>query len=143
MTWALSPSERETFEAALRSRLGVPWRHMGRAGCGYGHQTGLDCIGLLVFGAQAVGRTVADPNHYEKDPDGTIEARITAHLGPPAASPAPGHVVLMRLPRRPRHAGYITLAGTLIHSYAGGRKCVMEHALDAEWRNRIVRSWAL
>lgn len=143
MTWSLTPDERETFEAALRSRMGVRWRHMGRAGCGYGHQTGLDCVGLLVFGALAVGRTVADPDHYERNPDGTLEARITEHLGQPADSLGPGHIVLLRLPRLPRHVGYVTQAMTLIHSYAGGDRCVIETSLDEGWRNRIVRSWAL
>lgn len=146
MTWALTDDERYTFEAALRSRMGTPWRHMGRSGCGYGHQTGLDCIGLMIYAAQAVGRKVADLAHYERDPDGTLEARITAHLGAPAASVGPGQLALLRLPRRPRHVAYIanTDGGlTLIHSYAGGRKQVTEHALDADWLARIVRSWTL
>lgn len=144
MTWApLSPDERDTFEAALRSRLGVPWRHMGRSGCGYGHQTGLDCVGLLVFAAQSVGRTVADLSHYARDPDGTLEQRITAHLGTPAAAVGAGHIVLLRLPRTPRHVGYITQAMTIIHSYAGGDRCVIETSFDDAWRARVVRSWAL
>lgn len=146
MTWALTPAERETFEAALRSRMGVRWRHMGRAGCGYGHQTGLDCVGLLVFGALSVGRTVADPSHYGTDPDGTLEARITEHLGDPASSVGAGHIVLLRLPRLPRHVGYIAERDgtlTLIHSYAGGDKCVIETSFDAAWRARVARSWAI
>lgn len=145
MTWdRFTPDEAQAFEAALRSKMGTPWRHMGRAGCGYGHQTGLDCAGLIIFAAMSVGRCVLDPESYSRNPDGTLEARITEHLGAPSVVPAAGHLVLLRLPRLPRHVGYVTSSAmTLIHSYSGGRRCVMEHAFDESWRNRVFRSWAL
>ena len=61
MTWdRFTESEAATFEATLRAQLGTAWRHMGRKGCGYGHQTGLDCVGLAIVGALAIGRPVAD-----------------------------------------------------------------------------------
>lgn len=146
MTWAkFTHSEVEAFEAALRAQIGTPWRHMGRKGCGYGHQTGLDCVGLAVFGALAVGRPVADLEAYSRRPDGRLEERITAHLGAPAAAVAPGQIVLMRLDLQglPRHVGYVSDAGTLIHSRRGAGGGVVEHTLDARWRDTIVRSWEL
>lgn len=144
MTWAkFTHSEVEAFEAALRAQIGTPWRHMGRKGCGYGHQTGLDCVGLAVYGALAVKRPVADLEAYSRRPDGRLEERIAAHLGTPAAAVGPRQIVLMRLDLQglPRHVGYVSAAGTLIHSRRGTGGGVVEHALDDYWRSTIVRSW--
>ena len=143
MTWdRFTDSEASTFEASLRAQLGTAWRHMGRKGCGYGHQTGLDCVGLAILGALAVGRPVRDLEAYSRRPDGTLEARITAHLGTPASGVGPRRLVLMNL-GQPRHVGYVSDAGTLIHSRRGAGGGVVEHALDARWRDTIVRSWSL
>lgn len=143
MTWdRFTDSEAATFEAALRACLGQPWRHMGRKGCGYGHQTGLDCVGLAIVGALAVGRPVADLEAYSRQPDGQLETRISEHLGTPATGIGPRRLVLMNL-GQPRHVGYVSDAGTLIHSRRGAGGGVVEHTLDAQWRATIVRSWAL
>ena len=144
MTWdRLTDSEAATFEAALRSCIGMKWRHMGRAGCGYGHQTGLDCVGLAIVGALAVGRPVADLEAYSKAPDGQLEGRITAHLGSPAYGIGQRQIVLMKIDGIVRHVGYVTDAGTLIHSRRGTGGGVVEHNLDAQHRASIVRSWQL
>ena len=144
MTWdRFTDSEAASFEAALRACIGMKWRHMGRARCGYGHQTGLDCVGLAIVGALAIGRSVADLEAYSKSPDGKLEARITAHLGAPASSIGPRHLVLMKIDGIVRHVAYISDAGTLIHSRRGTGGGVVEHILEAEHRASIVRSWAL
>lgn len=143
MTWqAFTDSEASVFEASLRACVGMPWRHMGRTGCGYGHQTGLDCIGLAIFGMLKVGRPVNDLEAYSRYPDGQLEPRITAHLGAPIAGIGPRRLVLMNLGSL-RHVGYVTDAGTLIHSRRGEGGGVVEGTLDAVWRNCIARSWAL
>jgi hypothetical protein len=148
MTWApLTDAEFAVFEATLRAQLDTPWRHQGRKGCGYGHQTGLDCVGMAVLGVLALGRPVADLDAYPTDPDGTLEDRITAHLGAPEfpAVIAPRRLVSMRFGGQPRHVAYISTAGTLIHAF-GTRKLggkVQEHGIDAVVRRCIVRSWPL
>ena len=143
MTWqALTDSEASAFEAELRACVGMAWRHMGRSGCGYGHQTGLDCVGLMVRGLLAVGRPVRDLETYSRTPNGQLESHICRVLGAPASGIGPRQIVLLRL-GVPRHVGYITDAGTLIHSRRGAGVGVVEHSLDAEWRAAIVRSWAL
>ena len=140
MTWTpLTTAERAAFEAELRACIGTPWRHMGRPGCGYGHQTGLDCVGLLVRAALSVGRDPSDLELYGRAPDGTLESILTERLGEPCA-PSPGCIVLLRLPREPSHVGYITEAGTLLHAYNGGNRCVVEHPMGM-WQKRIVRGW--
>lgn len=143
MTWdRFTDSEAVTFEASLRACLGMQWRHMGRAGCGYGHQTGLDCVGLAIVGALAVGRPVRDLEAYSRAPDGQLADRITEHLGNPVAGIGPRRLVLMNL-GQPRHVGYVSDAGTLIHARRGAGGGVVEHILDAQWRSTIVRSWSL
>lgn len=131
----------DVFEAELRACIGIRWRHIGRQGLPYGHQTGLDCVGLLIRAAAAAGRVIDDIPSYSRQPDGTLEAKITERLGQPVA-PGPGCVVLIRMVRLPSHVGYITRAGTLIHSYNGGDGVVCEHPL-ALWFDRIVKGWAL
>lgn len=131
----------DAFEAELRACIGIPWRHIGRKGMGYGHQTGLDCVGLLIRAAAAAGRVIEDIPHYSREPDGTLEAKITERLGQPCG-PGPERVVLIRMVRRPSHVGYITREGTLIHAYNGGSRVVCEHPL-ALWADRIVKGWKL
>lgn len=131
----------DAFEAELRACIGIPWRHIGRKGLPYGHQTGLDCVGLLIRAAAAGGRVIDDIPVYSRQPDGSLEAKITERLGSPVA-PEPGCVVLINMVRLPSHVGYITRAGTLTHAYNGGTGVVCEHPL-ALWANRIVKGWAL
>lgn len=131
----------DVLEAELRACIGIRWRHIGRQGLPYGHQTGLDCVGLLLRAAAAAGRVIEDIPHYSREPDGTLEAKITERMGQPCA-PGPGCVVLIRMVRQPSHVGYITREGTLIHAYNGGTGVVCEHPL-ALWSDRIVKGWAL
>lgn len=153
--WApLSDAEIATFEAAMRSQLGVPWRHQGRKGCGYGHQTGLDCIGIAVFAGLAVDRKVRDLKGYGTEPNGELEALVSAHLGAPRVPPEilPRRLVAMKFGGPVRHIAYISDAMTLIHCIGtpaqsrsgmrnGGK--VIEHAIDPLHRRCIARSWAL
>lgn len=150
----LSDAERETVQATAMQLLGTPWRHMGRQGCGYGHQTGLDCAGALVRLVLAVGRPVGDIDLYDRTSDGTVLlANLDAHLGErlkPAAL-GPWQVVHTPFGRNYQHIG-LTLPGPagddrlfLWHSYNGtfpaGR--VMWHGIDDQWRRLIKAGWAL
>lgn len=131
----------DAFEAELRACIGIPWRHIGRKGLPYGHQTGLDCVGLMIRAAAAGGRVIDDIPVYSRQPDGSLEAKITERLGSPV-TPGPGCVVLINMVHLPSHVGYITRAGTLIHAYNGGTGVVCEHPL-ALWANRIVKGWKI
>ena len=141
MIWQpLTLPEQNAWEAELRACIGIPWRLLGRAGLPYGLQSVLDCVGLLVRGATAVGRPVDDLEVYAREPDGTLEDRLREHLGEPC-EPGPGCIVLIRF-REPQHVAYVTQAGTLIHAYNGGTRVVVEHPLDL-WADRIVMGWKL
>lgn len=123
-----------------RSFVGVRWRHRGRS------RYGIDCIGLLVRGAEAAGLPMRDRLDYGREPwRDTLDAEMRAHFGDPVGDLQPGDVVTMRAPGQPapghvgivaRHGGYLTL----IHSYnADANSRVVEHRLDADWQARIHR----
>lgn len=122
--------------AAARACVGTPFRHQGRqAG------VGLDCAGVAVHVASAMGCAVIDQAGYGDQPtQGMLAAMLDAQdflrrVTDDAARP--GDVLLMRFKGEPQHLAI--LAGeTMIHAWeAPGRCC--EHVLDVKWRARIVR----
>lgn len=147
----LDDAERAAVFASAMALLGTPWRHMGRLGCGYGHQTGLDCVGGLIRLMRDAGRPVGDIDVYARTSDGRVLlGELDAWLGdrlPPAAV-APWQVVHIPMGRSYQHVGLTLPHGEqtyLWHAYNGtfpaGR--VMWHRLDEAWRKRITAGWAL
>lgn len=115
-----------------REWLGVPWQHQGRS------RNGLDCIGLL-----PKCYPIADRFNYDRNPrDGELERAAVETFGNPKTDLQVDDVVLMAFPHVIRHAGIIGERNgrfTLIHTWAGGPRKVVEMPLDAKWRNRIKR----
>lgn len=140
---AFSDVEKSAALAEARACLGIEWRHMGRAGLPWGHDVGLDCVGLVMRAVVAAGRPVRDLPAYGRDPDGTLAAHLDAHLGPRVNAYGPCSVLLIAFNREPRHVALLSEANTLIHCYDGGPRCVVEHVFDAAWRKRVVAGWAL
>lgn len=120
--------------AKARSMLGVRWSHQGRS-------TGrTDCLGLVLFAAQAQGLEGVDiPDDYERhagpevmvgvcrkhlievsrtdlQPADIVVLRYatTNHIGVAGDYPVPGHV-------------------SLIHAQATHPHCVVENRLDGTW----------
>lgn len=122
--------------AAARACVGTPFRHQGRQ-----LGVGIDCAGVAVHVASALGCAVIDQAGYGRQPaNGMLEAMLDAQaclqrVTDDAAQP--GDVLLMRFTGEPQHLAI--LAGeTMIHAWeATGRCC--EHAVDVKWRARIVR----
>ena len=135
--------ERKAAIAEARACLGIPWRHMGRQGLPWGHDVGLDCIGLVMRAVVAAGRPVRDLAAYGRDPDGTLLERMDAHLGPRVDAYGPACVLVLKFGGAPRHVALLTEANTLIHCYDGGPRKVVEHTFDAQWRKRVVAGWQL
>jgi cell wall-associated NlpC family hydrolase len=77
---AFNAAERAAAITAARGCLGVPWRHMGRAGLPWGHSVGLDCIGLIGVAVHAAGRRWRD-QAYGTEPNGTLLPLMDEHLG--------------------------------------------------------------
>lgn len=123
--------------AAARQCLGTPFRHQGRlAG------VGLDCAGVAIHVAQAVGAEYFDVAGYGRTPaDGQLEASLDAQpcLLPLASidDRAPGDLLLMRFTAEPQHLA-ICAGQTIIHAYESAGICC-EHDLSPMWAARIVR----
>jgi cell wall-associated NlpC family hydrolase len=146
---------RAALVAEARSWVGVPFRHQGRS------REGVDCAGLLVVVARAVGLEAPDGADYPKRPDGAALRRVLAeHLVQRAriADARPGDVALIRgAPpagrSRPCHLAWVGEDGrgrlTLIHAAAAGdpgtagEGRVIEHGITGEWRARIVSVWTV
>ncbi len=118
-----------------RKWLGTKFHHQGRK-----LGVGVDCIGLIVEVGKELGLSFEDRVDYAREPmNGELQAVLEKYLVP--AELKPGCVVLFKLEKEPQHVGIITDYNGdglgLIHAYAQARK-VVEHNLDASWRERIT-----
>jgi cell wall-associated NlpC family hydrolase len=120
-----------------RGFLGTPFRHQGRM-----PGRGLDCAGVIVCAARALGLSGYDVAGYGRLPsDDAMADHLRAAGCRDIANGSPGDIYLMRFETDPQHLACITDIGVL-HAYAEiGR--VVEHRLDAVWRGRIVRAFRL
>ena len=119
---------------AARGFLGTPFRHQGRV-----PGRGLDCAGVIVCAARALGLNAYDVTGYGRLPHGGVLSRHLQAAGCteiPIAEVRPGDLYLMRFDHYPQHLALVTDLG-ILHAYAEiGR--VVEHRLDDVWRARIV-----
>jgi hypothetical protein len=111
---------RQPYEIALDlAELRVPFLHQGRT------IAGIDCTGLLVYIAEALGVPTDDPKVYAREPSGTLlRETLERHLGPPVSRP-PGvnDVLLMQLPGQAQigHVGIVVPHPHglgIVHAYA-------------------------
>lgn len=143
----LDDAEKALVYAEARACIGIKWRHMGRAGLPYGHQTGLDCVGYLIRIVAACGRPVGDIDIYLTTGDGKqLRAEMDRQLGAQVNRTEihAGCIVMLMLGRENPHVGILVgRSGILylIHCYSPYG--VVEHRLDDAWRKRIVAGWAL
>ncbi len=126
----------EAILAAARACLGTPFLHQGRI-----PGRALDCAGLLIAIAQAVGADYRDVAGYGPNPSGgLLEAALDDQPcleRVPVHARCPGDLLLMRFDADPQHLAVLT-GETIIHAYANvGTVC--EHRLSAVWTARIVR----
>ena len=123
--------------ATARSYLGAPFRHQGRSA------QGLDCVGLLVLVARALGQPHHDVTGYTRRATGRgFLEHFHAHLVeiPPQAA-RPGDVLVFVETLYPCHTGILSaLTGTemphLIHAHAL-RGCVLEEPFVGEWPAKL------
>lgn len=120
--------------AAARAEINTPFVHQGRL-----PGVALDCAGLIVHVAAALGLEYVDVAGYSRTPSGGIlESTLDAQPCLFRVSEArAGDVLLFRFLGAPQHLG-ITTGETLIHAYQKAGK-VCEHRIDEQWRRRIVR----
>jgi cell wall-associated NlpC family hydrolase len=123
--------------AAARRYVGVPFRHRGRG------PRWFDCVGLVWRAYRDAGVELPCPTDYGREPQADrFMAAIVAALGPrvPKHGIAVGDVVTLRTKRHPHHIAIVTDHPEglgLIHA-SGEHGRVVEHRLDADYRDRIV-----
>lgn len=127
---------RERFIAEARSWLGTPYQHQGRL-----KGVGVDCIGLLVGVAHALGLSSADMRDYGRRPDGRLRPLLEEHLeAVPTIDAQGGDVVLFAWASVPIHVGILTAADHVIHAYLPNRM-VVESRIDEKMRAQIVSAY--
>jgi murein DD-endopeptidase / murein LD-carboxypeptidase len=125
------------FVAAARACLGSRFRLQGRH-----PDTGLDCIGLVVWSAQQCGMVVPDAQDYLlSDNPARLDAGLLAAPieSIDSADLASGDIVRLLSHGQPLHLA-ICGDGTLIHADVRCRK-VVEQRLTQDWRERIVAAY--
>lgn len=129
--------------AAARAEIGTPFRHQGRIS-----GKSLDCAGLVLMVADAIGANYIDQQGYSRHPsDGLLESALDSQpclVRVPLSDMQAGDVLLMKFSGDPQHlaifAGWSDAyrGEGIIHAWLQARK-VCEHVLSDEWRGRIVR----
>lgn len=123
---------RAQFVGEARTWLDTPYRHQGRL-----KGVSVDCVGLVIGVAQALGLSDFDVTDYDKRPDGTLQVRCEAHMMPiPRGDALPGDVLLFHWANNPIHLAILTDENTIIHAYLPNRK-VVEHGIDAKWWGQV------
>ena len=120
---------------AARACLGTPFRHQGRL-----PGVALDCAGLVVAVAKAIGADYHDVAGYGRTSSGgMLESCLCSQPGLDIISKAdrqPSDILLIRFSGDPQHLAIFT-GETIIHSYASvGAVC--EHRMADVWAARIV-----
>jgi NlpC/P60 family putative phage cell wall peptidase len=137
--------------AEARSWVGTRFCHQGRKKRSELQRGGVDCLGLLVGIAEAldvrdmrgVPLITYDQRDYAVNPRGEalLGALCVALTHVPMAEATAGDIVLFAYEKNPQHLAVLCdySGGGLgmIHAYAPAR-AVVEHALDASWRARMV-----
>lgn len=129
--------EQEALAAAASALVGVPFRLHGR-----NPERGLDCVGVLAFCLESIGRHPRLPLHYRLRRTCMCEfaqAATEVGLTPADGTIASGDVLVVRPGPAQFHAGIIGLGGSLIHAHAGLRRVVSNPAplpwpVEHHWR---------
>lgn len=120
-----------------RRWIGTPFHHQGRL-----LGVGVDCAGLVVGVARALGVCDYDVAGYGREPyQGLLQREVEGQLTP-IAVPEPGAVLLMRFQTEPQHLGIYTSSDTIVHAYEHVGRC-LEHRFSDVWRARVVQSYVL
>lgn len=124
----------EDFANAALGFLGTRYKHQGRL-----PGLGLDCAGVVVCAARAVGVDVEDVTGYAPRPSGLqLVAALRAHCAEVHDEPERGDILVFSWGGdEPQHLAVFVGEGQIVHAYSAARKCV-QHGMDAAWRERIT-----
>jgi len=126
---------RQDIVDEARKWVGTPWRHQGRV------SAGIDCVGLAVVVAQALGVPYVDTPAYHKiAARGSLLRPILAQTIRREDS-APGALVLFWLHARskePQHLGIVTEKGGLIHADVSLKRTVEISSIPSELKENVI-----
>lgn len=122
-----------------RGWIGTPYRH--KASCRGG---GADCLGLLrgvwreLYGVEPEAMPAYTRDWSEPGGEERLWQAALRHLAPCDAAPDAGQVILFRMREGAvaKHLGIASGPASFIHAYCGHG--VVESALTAPWRRRVV-----
>lgn len=126
-----------------RRWLGTPFVHRGRL-----KGEGVDCIGLAIGVARALGVQVEDRLDYSRRPDPEVlRAALAAQLAEVRLDAArPGDLLRLAVNGKATHVGILSRLPDgrpgLIHALATCRR-VVEHGWDGRWPGQAVDAWRL
>ena len=129
---------RQQIIDTARTWMETPFRHQGRT-----KGVAVDCAGLLIGVAHALGLSDFDARDYSPNPDGvTMKATLDAQMiSVPFRHIKAGDVFYMAFKKQPQHMAIITRIDKthIIHadSLAAGGGRVVEHRLDSVWLSRV------
>lgn len=131
--------------AEARAWIGTPFSHQGRS-----REAGVDCVGLVIAVARALGLVLPDfdVTGYGARPDGSsLRAACDEHMTQVDA-PQMGGVVLMAWSGGPpQHLGLVAdhpLGGcSLVHADGRRARCVVEQRLVFTRAMRLVAAYRL
>ncbi|RLJ20809.1 peptidase P60 [bacterium endosymbiont of Escarpia laminata] len=118
--------------AEARTWVGTPFGHQGRI---KGRR--VDCAGVIIGVARALGLSQFDSRDYGRSPNPERMGAILRSelIEIPVIDAEPGCVFWMAFDADPQHVAIYT--GTnLIHAYSMAEKCV-EHRMDSQLRTKI------
>jgi cell wall-associated NlpC family hydrolase len=125
----------EMIVTEARGWLGVPWRHQGRT------RSGIDCVGLVVRVALALGVSDYDSTGYSRRAQGQafVEHFRSNMDGVAIPVARPGDVLVFADQAYPCHCGFLTEwlgHPHLLHAHATRRQ-VIEEPYAGEWPVKV------
>lgn len=129
---------RQQIVDEARTWLGVPWRHLGR------NRQGIDCVGIGVAVAQALGITDYDIQTYSRTPSpGLLDGLRKVADEIPITDILPGDFLVMRDSAYPYHVAFVSEkhgVTHIIHAHAR-RRMVVEEPYANEWPGVTVAAF--
>ncbi|OYV99034.1 MAG: hypothetical protein B7Z62_02025 [Deltaproteobacteria bacterium 37-65-8] len=130
---------RDQIVAEARTWKGTPFQHLARC-----KGAGVDCIGLVVSVAKAMGFSVEDRKQYPRIPiHGVFSDELKRQTDEiKIVDVLPGDMLAFTWRAELHHVGIVTCLDpmTMVHAYATARLCV-EDDVDSMWHNRIVGAY--
>ena len=132
----------QSFADEAASYAGTHYQHQGRL-----PGVGLDCAGVAVCAARALGFEIVEPVAYGRLPSADELTRtIDAHcVRIPISNLTVGDIIAFAWSEEPQHVGVVVSTSPyteFVHAHVRARK-VVRHILDDTWRARARLAFRL